>query len=213
MDDAIEATSNKNKYVVCFGDSITQLGFASPRSWAVLLQSRLKDSAEGDKFIVHNAGAGGNTTAMALDRFHTDVLPFLPGIVIIEFGINDCFVNLHTVQNRITIEEFKHKLDELIRLIEAAGGRPVLVVNHFMNDDKSYKQGNGKTLSENLKPYNVHIRETEKQRSLPCVDMETMQLRNGVDIAKFLTDDGVHLSEYGMDVYAEFVWSVLRELL
>lgn len=146
MDAAIDATRNKNKYVVCFGDSITQLGGSSPQGWAALLQSRLMDFNGDTKYIVHNAGVGGNTTGMALDRFPVDVLPFLPAIVIVEFGINDCFVNLHTVQNRITIEEFKHKLDELIRLIEAAGGKPVLVVNHFMNDDKSYKQGNGVTV-------------------------------------------------------------------
>lgn len=204
--------SKTAKHIICFGDSITEAGGNSPEGWTISLQEKLNTSCEGN-YIVHNAGIGGNTTALALDRFHTDVLPFLPAMVLIEFGINDSFVNLHTKQNRVTISEFKRKLKEIIRLIHVAGGSCVLLVNHLLNDAKSYKQGNGKSLSANLKPYNKFICELAAKDELAIIDIELAMRKNNVDLEKILQDDGVHLSTHGMQIYAEFVWTELRKLL
>ena len=82
----------KKKRIICFGDSITQCqGFAEADRWTARLAFLLEKKLPG-QWEVYNRGVGGNTTAMALDRFQTDVLPLLPGFVIIEFGINDAYV-------------------------------------------------------------------------------------------------------------------------
>lgn len=200
----------KSKTIVCFGDSITEQGGQSPNGWTILLQEKFNISRKGS-YIIHNAGIGGNTTANALDRFHTDVLPFLPATVLIEFGINDSFVNVHTKQNRITISEFKRKLKEIIRLIQSAGGKCVLIANHLMNDKKSYEQGNGKTLGANLRPYNKFIRQLAAEKKLPLIDIEAAMHEANTDIEKFLQEDGVHLTPHGMKQYAEFIWAGLRK--
>ena len=75
--------------ILCFGDSITHaLGFAECDRWPNILQS-LMDQWRPDCYQIHNLGVGGETTAHGLDRFTEQILPLLPGVVIIEFGFND----------------------------------------------------------------------------------------------------------------------------
>lgn len=205
-------TSQNVEHIICFGDSITEAGKASRDGWTILLQEKLNSSRKGN-YVVHNAGVGGNTTALALDRFNTAVLPFLPATVLIEFGINDSFVNLHTKQNRVTISEFKRKLNEIIRLIHEAGGRCILLVNHILDDTRSYEQGNGKPLSVNMMPYSKFVRQLAKEDALGLIDIDAAMHNNNVDLGKFLQQDGVHLTPYGNRTYADIVWAELKNIL
>ncbi|MCX7008096.1 MAG: GDSL-type esterase/lipase family protein, partial [Kiritimatiellaeota bacterium] len=70
---ATAASAIPGKKVVCFGDSITHLGFP-------------KLVAEQLGVTVINAGAGGNTTRAGLARMEQDVLAHKPDAVTILFG-------------------------------------------------------------------------------------------------------------------------------
>ncbi len=78
--------------IICFGDSITEGGdFEKPKRWTSLLQARL-DENYPKGYRVINRGIGGNTSAQGFDRFCDDVLPYLPGLLLVEFGFNDANV-------------------------------------------------------------------------------------------------------------------------
>ena len=72
--------------IICFGDSITEgAEFPANVRWTSLLQNKLNE-VKPDTFQVHNRGIGGNTSAQAFDRFLSDVMPLLPGVLLIQFG-------------------------------------------------------------------------------------------------------------------------------
>ncbi len=102
--------------IICFGDSITQASeFAITNQWPALLHNKM-DEWYPHTSIVYNKGIGTHTMALALDRFLEDVIPLLPGVLLVEFGINDSNVREWTRVPRVGIEEFKKNLTEFHRL-------------------------------------------------------------------------------------------------
>ena len=89
---------NKEKVLLCFGNSITEgWGVRHNESWPSLIQRSLP-------FQVHNAGISGETSADGLRRVE-DTLAARPTWCIIEFGINDFFNGFSTEQTRANIEK------------------------------------------------------------------------------------------------------------
>ena len=102
--------------IICFGDSITEgAEFAKPERWPSVLQSKL-DSGQMGRFKVYNRGVGGDTTACGFDRLDTDVLPLLPGLLLVQFGFNDANVRDWAVVPRVGLQEFKKNLREFHRI-------------------------------------------------------------------------------------------------
>lgn len=189
--------------IVCFGDSITQgHGLGDDQRWTGLLARALPDHE------IVNRGVGGNTTAMGLDRIVGDVLPLLPGIVVVEFGFNDASVYLGRRNPRASLEEFRRNYVEILDLCAAAGGRCLLIANHRASQPGE-RQGNGRTRQENVEPYNQAVRDLARERGLPLLDIAA----RSVDHATLLHEDGVHLNEHGNRVYAGLVRTALAPLL
>ena len=87
--------------IICFGDSITEAAEVAPTDrWPTVLQSQL-DEWKPDRFKVHNLGMGGHTSAQGFDRLDEDLLPVLPGLVLIQFGFNDANVRDWAVVPRV----------------------------------------------------------------------------------------------------------------
>ena len=75
--------------IIGFGDSITQGNIETNGAWPQELQIKLDNLKQG-VYEVINKGINGNTTTNGFDRFESDIIPNLPGILIVAFGINDC---------------------------------------------------------------------------------------------------------------------------
>ena len=189
--------------IVCFGDSITQgHDLGDDRRWTGLLAAALP----GHEIV--NRGVGGNTTAMGLDRIVGEVLPLLPGIVVVEFGFNDASIYLGRRNPRASLEEFRRNYLEILDLCAAAGGRCLLIANHRASQPGE-RQGNGRTRQENVEPYNQIVRDLARERGLPLLDIAART----VDHRTLLHEDGVHLNEHGNRVYAGLVHTALVPLL
>jgi len=133
--------------LICFGDSITAAAsVADAFRWPVILQ-RLLEAWRPGQFRVYNRGIGSNTAVQGFDRLATDVLPLLPGLVLIQFGYNDATVYPHAQIPRVGLEEFRAKLREMHRIIRAQGGRAAFIINH--PERSRDPQGNGRTYQEN----------------------------------------------------------------
>ncbi len=198
--------------IICFGDSITEgAEFGGSESWPARLQQTLERSY-GDRWRVYNRGVGGDTTARAFDRFDCDVLPLLPGWLLLQFGFNDANVRDWAQVPRVGVGEFERNLREFYRLAGAHGGHGVFIVNHTV-DAVAGRQGNGRSYVENHAPYERALRALAEELAAPLIDLPRLMVSSGVMPADFLSADGIHLSARGNALYADMVSEAFIRLL
>jgi lysophospholipase L1-like esterase len=198
--------------IICFGDSITEAAeFPPEQRWPALLQAKL-DAWLSGRFAVHNRGVGGDTTARAFDRLESDVLPLLPGLLVVQFGFNDANVRDWTVVPRVGLDEFRKNLREFYRLAVDAGGECAFIVNHAIARVAG-SQGNNRSYNDNLEPYNMAIREVTRACAAPMIDLPAMLAQQQLALDRVLAEDGMHLSISGNRVYADLVFAALRQML
>jgi len=198
--------------IICFGDSITQASDCSEGDrWPTVLQIAL-DDWRVNQYKVYNRGVGGDTTANGLARFADDILPLLPGVLLVEFGINDCN---HAAWRRVPavgVEEYKKNLREFHRVCRAQKGVCVFIVNHPLSRAR-IPQGNGRTLHANLLPYNAAVRVLGADLKTPLIDLPAMIQERRIRLTALVQEDGIHLTAQGNHLYAAMVFDCLQEIL
>jgi lysophospholipase L1-like esterase len=198
--------------ILCFGDSITaSAGCSEGRSWPSFLLQHLTENSSRP-WEIYNLGVPGNTTWQALDRFATDVQHLLPAYVLIQFGLNDASIPLGRLRARCSPLPFEQNLCEIVNLVRAGGGLPILLTNHLIRDENL--QGNGATYQENYcSTYPSAIRKIGHEMSVPLVDLENMMNAAGLDPCELLHEDRLHLSPSGHIIYASYISGALLEML
>ena len=197
--------------IICFGDSITAAVEVGRRErWPHLLQVEL-DRWQPGRFRVFNRGIGGNTTAQGFDRLDTDVIPLLPGLLLVQFGFNDANVRDWAAVPRVSVDEYRRNLCEFHRIATAHGGSCVFLGQHalaFVAGD----QGNAQSYECNAEPYHSANRALAAELETPFVDLQESMRMEHLDVTDFVLDDGIHLSRDGNAGYARMVSSCLEEL-
>lgn len=197
--------------VICFGDSITEgAEFPVNARWTSLLQKKL-DAAKPDIFQVHNCGVGDNTSAQGFDRFWTDVLPLLPGILLIQFGFNDGNVRGLAIHPRVGLVEFEKNLKEFYRIAKSQNSIPVFVLNHSIGEIDG-KQGNGKSYTTNVAPYNASIRTVANELDAIMIDIPLQMSIRGIKVEDFVSGDQLHLSLKANHDYADIIYQGLNDI-
>ena len=196
--------------IICFGDSITEGGdFENAKRWTSLLQAKL-DEKYPEAYRVINKGIGGNTSAQGLDRFCDDVLPYLPGLLLVEFGFNDANVKDWTIESRVSLGEFVRNLREFHRIATAKNTSCVFILNHSIAEVDG-RQGNGPTYNENLLPYDQAVITLAEELKAKVIDLPGMMTAKETPLDEYLSDDNLHLSEAGNKHYAQMVFDVIIE--
>jgi acyl-CoA thioesterase I len=108
LQNEIAYIDSRGKYVVCFGDSITQGFGAGPKTAYPAYLSKLT------RVPVINAGIEGDTSEGALQRIKPDVLDREPLMVIIEFGANDYLL-------KIPLKETQRNIESIIKQCQTQG--------------------------------------------------------------------------------------------
>ncbi|MFT5425337.1 MAG: lysophospholipase L1-like esterase [Gammaproteobacteria bacterium] len=196
--------------IICFGDSITEGGHVEKQHrWTSILQSML-DEKWPDNYRVINKGIGGNTSAQGLDRFFDDVLTYMPGLLLVEFGFNDVNVKDWSIEHRVSQQEFVRNLREFHRVATANGSSCVYILNHTIAEVKGM-QGNGRSYNENLAPYDRAVIELAEDLHAEIIDLPGMMMVRDIDLDAFLLEDNLHLSAAGNKHYAQMVFDVIIE--
>ncbi len=194
--------------IICFGDSITEgLEFPVSARWTSLLQTKLNESKSGE-FKVHNFGIGGNTTAQGFDRINSDVVPLLPGVVLIQFGLNDANVYDFNHIPRVSLDEFVRNMREFYRITIVLNGTGIFTVNHTIGNVDG-DQGNGESYNANYMPYEHAIRNVARELDAQCIDLPVIMKERGIDLQNFLSDDQIHLSTHANEDYATMIFDSL----
>jgi lysophospholipase L1-like esterase len=132
----------RHVHIVALGDSTT----ATAKDWAPEIREVYADclprqlQSAGIEAHVDNAGIGDTTTRDALERLDRDVRSHRPAIVIVQFGINDSWidVDLGSSTPRLTRAEFRSNLHTIVRVLKADGVRVVLMTPNPMRWSDPY---------------------------------------------------------------------------
>jgi lysophospholipase L1-like esterase len=199
--------------IVCFGDSITQAyNFAEADRWPTIIQFKLEAQRPG-YFKVFNRGIGGHTTPQALRRIKDDVIPFLPAIVLVEFGINDRGNKDWIGDYWVSIDAYKRDLRVIHDIVKKGGGQCVFLVNHPLTTEPAYPIAEDLSLLGEEMPYDTAIREVAKNLNAPLIDIPALLRSRKVTVSQLLSSDGCHLSPEGNHHYAEAVYEGLKHLV
>ncbi len=198
--------------IICFGDSITHArAFAEADRWPKIVQFELNKWQDG-QYAVYNRGQGGHTTAQGFDRLPDDVIPYLPGLLLVEFGLNDANVRDWAKVPRVGLAEYEKNLREFHRIAHAHNGQCVFIINHSILE-RPNRQANGKTYYANFQPYNQALRRVAQELNAPSIDLPLMMQQRQIDLPRFVVQDGVHLTVEGNHLYADMVLEKLKDIL
>jgi lysophospholipase L1-like esterase len=203
-----------NMNIVCFGDSITHArAFAEGDRWPTILQFKL-NAWQPAAYKVYNRGIGGNTTAQGLERVDEDVLPYLPGFLLVQFGFNDSNIRPWSQVSRVGLEDYRKNLRELHRIAAAHKSQCAFIVNHLpARDTEKNIAPNGKTYSANFAPYNVAVRQVAEELGAPTIDLPRIMQKRQIETDALVSEDGAHLSIQGNHLYADMVFERLKQIL
>ena len=174
------------KKIICFGDSITEMGFViEVRGYVAQLADRYARRAD-----VLARGFSGYTTREAVKILDSAVLAEKPDLVILFFGANDSA--LPGQIQHVPLQEYRDHLVDMASRIAVAGAWLVLVTPPPVNE----KLIKNRTLG-NTATYAKTCIDIARDMNLPVVDI-FMKLQEEPHWEKTALIDGLHLSAIGM---------------
>ncbi len=188
------------KKILCFGDSITEMGSVLElRGFVAQLADRYARRAD-----VLLRGFTGYTTREALKIVDTAVLAEKPDFVVLFFGDNDSV--LPGQIQHVPVKEYRKNLQEMASRIACAGAWLVLVTPPPI-DDKRIKS---RTM-EHTEKYAQACIEVARDMNVPVVDL-FHKLQEEKDWRKTCLLDCMHLSAAGMNCLYEELAKLLDQM-
>jgi lysophospholipase L1-like esterase len=207
--------------IVAFGDSTT----ATASDWAPEIREVYADclprslAAHGIEATVVNAGIGDTTTRQAVARLDRDVRRHHPDLVVVQFGINDSWIDVDEgkTRPRLTRTEFRRNLEIIARRLRDDGALVVLMTPNSMRwrDPfyiKAFREHPGlldvdqvRGIDLLLDVYAQDVRDVARQNVLPLVDVFDAFERHGSVAGQsiddiLLTGDGIHPNQAGQNL-------------
>lgn len=209
-----ETSPSASVRLVTLGDSIThgvRSGVATAETFAALIQERLRDS--GVDCDVVNVGIGGERTDQALRRLD-DVIALQPRMVTVMYGTNDSYVDPGQTDSRISVDEYRSGLQEIVRRLLENGIEPVLMTEpRWAADVRS--NGVGEHPNQRLEQYVNVCRELAEELEVPLVDhfAHWTAAESDGQVLQDWTTDGCHPNPDGHLQLADSMQPVLTSLL
>jgi lysophospholipase L1-like esterase len=219
--------------IVALGDSTTAVDDWSGQHVAVypdLLAEALATC--GVRARVVNAGICGTTTRGARERLDRDVRAHAPDLVVIQFGINDSWIDLDEGRRepRLTRREFRDDLRALVRALTGDGARVVLMTPNPMRWADPYyidafakaggllDTGSERGLDALLDLYAEDARTVARDDAVPLVDVHRAFEEYGGAPGQAVDDlllerDGIHPSAAGQRLVCRLLAAEIAALV
>ncbi len=181
------ATAADPVRIVCLGDSVTKAvrpGVLPDETFCADLERQL--TARGQPVEVINAGIGGNTTADGLKRLQTDVLDCHPNYVVLMFGLNDSWIDEGKTASRISVDQYRNNLNEMIARLQARNAKVIL-----MTPNPAIRPKYGPERNATLKAYVDVVREVAVAHGLPLIDV----YRHFAELAQEVPDVNTYFTD------------------
>ncbi|HEY5656423.1 MAG TPA: GDSL-type esterase/lipase family protein [Myxococcota bacterium] len=209
--------------IVALGDSTTEAGWEGNANsvYAERLASAL--AARGVANEVINAGISDTTSRQAVARLDRDVRRHEPDYVIVQFGINDSWIDAHEGRTapRLTLEEYADSLHTIIRTLRADGATVILMTPNPMRWSELYGGelrdpalgfdfGDPRGMNRLLDAYAERAREVARAEDVILVDVaerfEAYGRAPGRSVDDLLIEnDGIHPNDAGHALIAEWL--------
>lgn len=211
--------------IVFYGDCICTGQYVSvDQTWVVRIAQKLREKYP--EVMVMNPSTNGYTTRQAIERMSYELSKVKIDIVIIQYGMNDCnYWETDKGVPRVSPKAFEASLIEIANRAILFGARKAffMVSQPSGRTLKPLPYAGGKTYQQCLDSYNDIIRRVSRMRSwyysVGLIDMDKY-FRNVTqdDRAKLLEllmpePDWIHLSPKGHDVYVEYVYPILEDMV
>jgi len=214
---ALPETHAHDFTIVAFGDSTTARRPGIERVYADRLGSLL--TARGIDARIVNAGVPRHTTVDGRERFVKDVLALDPAVVIIQFGINDSFVDVDRGADgpRVAKKTFEENLEYFATALEAAGIEPILMTPNPLYWTGTLQQRFGKPPYDTEDRYGLNlfnseyaasIRQIAAERALRLIDIYQHYVDRDKDAKQSAEDlllDGMHPNDEGHAITASLL--------
>jgi lysophospholipase L1-like esterase len=197
-------------HIIFFGDSLTQLaGAEEPKAhvkkgYVRIVAETLAERHKDKKIKVDWVATGGHTVPDLLKRVDRDVIAKKPTIVVIQIGCNDA--------RRLPKETFQKGLDELIDRLQEAR---IQVVQCSLTTVSERHDGKDK-FDPQLEAFAQVARDLAKAKNVPLIDLRKAFMdysrKHNPDNrpSGFLTYDGNHFNQTGMEFVAEQMLKALK---
>jgi len=220
--------------IVALGDSTT----ATARDWAPEIKQVYSDCLPGAlapygiSAVVVNAGIGDTTTRQALARLDRDVRSRHPDLVVVQFGINDSWIDVDQgrTQPRLSRSEYRANLRAIIRRLRRDGARVVLMTPNPMRWSdpyyiKAFSEHPGlldvnevRGIDRLLDGYAQDVRDVARSDSVALVDVfdafEHYAKIPGESIEDLLlAGDGIHPNQAGQNLVCRMLTARIAEML
>lgn len=197
--------------IVTLGDSITKgvrSGVTNEQTFASLIEQGL--AAKGRSVDVINVGIGGERTDQAIQRFER-VTRHRPDIVTVMYGTNDSYVDQGKTTSRISVDDYRKNLNEIVARLLSRGIQPVLMTEPRWSD-KARKNGIGESPNVKLEPFAQACRDVAKEWRVPLVDhfANWTAARDSGTVLHDWTTDGCHPNADGHVKLADAMLPVLN---
>jgi len=200
--------------IIALGDSTTARRPGIERVYADRIGSLL--TAKGIDARIVNVGVPRHTTVDARKSFEKAVLAHDPAIVIIQFGINDSFVDVHKGSDtpRVAKGIFERNLDYFAAALEASGAQPIFMTPNPLYWTPDLRNRFGKAPYDiddrfglNLfnGEYAASVRRIAAERELPLIDIYQHYVdhdEKNAQSADRLLLDGMHPNDEGHKITA-----------
>lgn len=208
----VRATGNTN-VVVMLGDSTTLCKANKPGArLADYVQSCLAQQQLQAKII--NSGVGGDTAKGGFTRLQGDVFAHAPSVVTISFGLNDT--------GAFKPDEYQEWMEKIVQSIHANTRANILLITSTPFNDERHAWRDKFRAKGGLDHYmDINIcaaeRAIAKRHGLRLCDLHEhflAQFRKDPKlIDELILPDGVHLTDKGNEVAAQYVAAAIAEML
>lgn len=209
----------KSYKIVAMGDSITngiRVDVKEEDTFRHLTQENLSRET-GYEIKIINAGVNGDITTTAIHRLKKDVLRHNPDYVTIMYGVNDAGYYRPVTDSmadtpRVSAQDFKSNLEAIVKSIQNAGSKPILVTPVPMN--KAYAHRDFPAYMKNglnylVDSYSDIIRDISFQNGIPLIDVHLAFTSNA--ITESYVPDGIHPNKDGHRFIADlFVKELMK---
>lgn len=201
--------------IVTLGDSITKgvrPGVSDRQTFAALIRSTAE--SKGKTVEVVNVGIGGERTDQALKRLDRDVLTHSPAIVTVMYGANDSYVDPGKKEPRLSQNQFRKNLDEIVDRLQSRDVKVVLMTEPRWGA-AARPNGLGEHPNLRLEGFMEEVRSCAQAKGTALVDhfsIWTEREKGGLDLGTITTDQ-LHPNPEGHRILADSIWPVLEPII
>jgi lysophospholipase L1-like esterase len=204
----------KTVTVVMLGDSTTLCAANQPGAKLTDRVQTYLDKATVRKVTVVNSGKGSDTVKGGYARLQEDVFAHRPDVVTVSFGLNDT--------GKLTPQEYREHMEDLVRDIRRTTRAKILLVTSTPFNNARHAWGAQFSTRGGLDEYmdtNIcaTVRSLAAKHKLALCDLHSRFLdkfkQSPALVDKLLCPDGVHLTDEGNRVAAEYLAPMIAQLI